>query len=51
MTADIDIRLARRMREAGESVSTICTTLRVARSAVYRAFNDVERDTEPALAG
>jgi predicted transcriptional regulator YheO len=39
------------MREAGEAVSTICTTLRVARSTVYRAFGDVEQDTEPAMAG
>jgi DNA invertase Pin-like site-specific DNA recombinase len=45
------VRIARRMREAGESASTICTTLRVARSTVYRAFNDVEQDTEPAVAG
>jgi DNA invertase Pin-like site-specific DNA recombinase len=44
------VRVARRMREAGESVSTICTTLRVARSTLYRAFNDAEQDTEPALA-
>jgi DNA invertase Pin-like site-specific DNA recombinase len=50
LSAD-QVRLARRMREAGESVSTICTTLRVARSTVYRAFTDAERDTEPALAG
>lgn len=45
------IRVARRMREAGESVATICTTLRVARSTVYRAFNDVEQDTKSAVAG
>jgi DNA invertase Pin-like site-specific DNA recombinase len=45
------VRIARQMREAGESVPTICTTLRVARSTVYRAFNDVEQDTEPAVAG
>jgi DNA invertase Pin-like site-specific DNA recombinase len=45
------VRVARRMREAGEAVSTICTTLRVARSTVYRAFGDVEQDTEPAMAG
>jgi DNA invertase Pin-like site-specific DNA recombinase len=54
LSAD-QVRLARRMREAGESVSTIRTTLRVARSTVYRAFNDVEQDveqdTEPAVAG
>jgi DNA invertase Pin-like site-specific DNA recombinase len=46
LTSD-QIRLAHRMREAGESVSTICTTLRVARSTLYRAFNDAE----PAVAG
>jgi DNA invertase Pin-like site-specific DNA recombinase len=45
------VRIARQMREAGESVPTICTTLRVARSTVYRAFNDVEQDTKPAVAG
>jgi DNA invertase Pin-like site-specific DNA recombinase len=44
------VRIVHRMREAGESVSTICTTLWVARSTVYRAFNDVEQDTEPAMA-
>jgi DNA invertase Pin-like site-specific DNA recombinase len=45
------VRVARRMQEAGESVSTICTTLRVARSTLYRAFDDTEQNTEPALAG
>jgi DNA invertase Pin-like site-specific DNA recombinase len=45
------VRLARRMREAGESVSTIRSALGVARSTVYRAFTDAERDTEPVLAG
>jgi DNA invertase Pin-like site-specific DNA recombinase len=45
LTSD-QIRLAHRMREAGESVSTICITLRVARSTLYRAFNDAE----PAVA-
>jgi DNA invertase Pin-like site-specific DNA recombinase len=50
LSAD-QVRLARRMREAGESVSTIRATLGVARSTVYRAFTDVERDTEPAVAG
>jgi DNA invertase Pin-like site-specific DNA recombinase len=50
LSAD-QVRLARRMREAGESVSTIRATLGVARSTVYRAFTDAERDTEPALAG
>jgi hypothetical protein len=33
------------MREAGESMPTICTTLRVARSTPYRALNDAEQDT------
>jgi DNA invertase Pin-like site-specific DNA recombinase len=41
------VRIAQRMREVGESVSTICCTLRVARSTLYRAFNDAE----PAVAG
>jgi DNA invertase Pin-like site-specific DNA recombinase len=50
LSAD-QVRLARRMREAGESVSTIRTTLRVARSTVYRALGDAEQDTEPAVAG
>jgi DNA invertase Pin-like site-specific DNA recombinase len=49
LSAD-QVRVARRMREAGESVSTICTTLRGARSTLYRAFNDAEQDTEPAVA-
>jgi DNA invertase Pin-like site-specific DNA recombinase len=39
------VRIAQRMREAGESVSTICCTMRVARSTLYRAFNDAEQDT------
>jgi DNA invertase Pin-like site-specific DNA recombinase len=39
------VRIARRMREAGESVSTICSTLRVARSTLYRALGDAEQDT------
>ena len=50
LSAD-QVRLARRMREAGESVSTIRAALGVARSTVYRAFTDVEQDTEPAVAG
>jgi DNA invertase Pin-like site-specific DNA recombinase len=50
LSAD-QVRLARRMREAGESVSTIRAALGVARSTVYRAFTDAERDTEPAVAG
>jgi DNA invertase Pin-like site-specific DNA recombinase len=45
------VRLAQRMRESGESVSAICTALKVARSTLYRAFNDAEQDTEPAVAG
>jgi hypothetical protein len=32
-------------------MSTICTTLRVARSTLYRALNDTEQNTEPALTG
>jgi DNA invertase Pin-like site-specific DNA recombinase len=44
LTSD-QVRIARRMREAGESVSTICTTLRVARSTLYRALGDAEQDT------
>jgi DNA invertase Pin-like site-specific DNA recombinase len=39
------VRLARRMREAGESMPTICTTMRVARSTLYRALGDAEQDT------
>ncbi|MCA1672349.1 MAG: recombinase family protein, partial [Actinobacteria bacterium] len=35
LTAD-QVRLARRMREAGESVSTIGATLKVSRSTLYR---------------
>lgn len=50
LSAD-QVRLARRMRGASESVSTIRATLRATRSTVYRAFNDAEQDTEPALAG
>ncbi len=45
------VRIARRMREAGESVSTVCSTLRVARSTLYRALGDTEQDIEPAMAG
>jgi DNA invertase Pin-like site-specific DNA recombinase len=41
------VRIARRMREAGESMATICATLRVARSTLYRAFNNAA----PAVAG
>ncbi|HET9255491.1 MAG TPA: recombinase family protein [Pseudonocardiaceae bacterium] len=45
LTAD-RVRLAQRMREAGEPpVSVICTALKVARSTLYRALGDVERDT------
>jgi DNA invertase Pin-like site-specific DNA recombinase len=39
------VRIAQRMREAGESVLTICSTLRVARSTLYRALGDAEQDT------
>jgi len=35
MSAD-QVRIARRMREAGESVPAICSALRVARSTLYR---------------
>jgi DNA invertase Pin-like site-specific DNA recombinase len=45
------VRIARRMREAGESVPMICSTLRVARSTLYRTLGDTERGTEPAMAG
>lgn len=39
---DDQVRIARRMRDAGESVSTICTTLGVSRSTLYRTvFTDV----------
>jgi DNA invertase Pin-like site-specific DNA recombinase len=38
------IRVARRMREAGESVATICATFKVARSTLYRAFDDAEQN-------
>jgi DNA invertase Pin-like site-specific DNA recombinase len=47
--ADPDpVRIARRMREASESVSTICSTLWVAHSTLYRALGDTEQDAEPA---
>ena len=39
------VRIARRMREAGEPVSVICTALKVARSTLYRALGDAEQDT------
>jgi DNA invertase Pin-like site-specific DNA recombinase len=39
------VRIARRMREAGEPVSVICTALKVARSTLYRALGDAEPDT------
>jgi hypothetical protein len=29
----------------------ICSTLRVARSTLYRTLGDTERGTEPAMAG
>jgi DNA invertase Pin-like site-specific DNA recombinase len=38
------VRIARRMREAGEPVSVICTALKVTRSTLYRAFGDAEQD-------
>jgi DNA invertase Pin-like site-specific DNA recombinase len=39
------VRIARRMREAGEPVSVICTAFKVARSTLYRALGDAEQDT------
>ncbi|HET9255766.1 MAG TPA: recombinase family protein [Pseudonocardiaceae bacterium] len=39
------VRIAQRMREAGEPVSVICTALKVARSTLYRALGDAEQDT------
>jgi DNA invertase Pin-like site-specific DNA recombinase len=48
LTSD-QIRLAHRMREAGESVSTICTALKVARSTLYRAFGDAEQQDTAEL--
>jgi DNA invertase Pin-like site-specific DNA recombinase len=42
LTSD-QIRLAQRMREAGEPVSVICTALKVARSTLYRALGNVEQ--------
>lgn len=41
LTAD-QVRVARRMRDAGESVATVCATLRVGRSTLYRALADAE---------
>lgn len=43
------VRIARRMRDAGEAVPTICTTLRVARSTLYRALSDVDQDTTEVI--
>ena len=43
------VRIARRMREAGESVSTICTALKVARSTLYHAFGDAEQQDTAEL--
>lgn len=46
------VRLASRMREAGESVSTIGATLKVSRSTLYRTvFADAEQNTTPAVTG
>jgi DNA invertase Pin-like site-specific DNA recombinase len=45
------VRIAQRMREAGEPVSVICTALKVARSTPYRALGDAEQDSDPAMAG
>ncbi|MCA1704485.1 MAG: recombinase family protein [Actinobacteria bacterium] len=45
------VRVGRRMREAGESMSTIGATLKVSRSTLYRTvFADAEQDTTPATA-
>jgi hypothetical protein len=46
LTSD-QVRIAQRMREVGESMSTICTALKVARSTLYRALGDAD----PAVAG
>jgi DNA invertase Pin-like site-specific DNA recombinase len=35
------LRAARQMRAAGESMSTICTTLGVRRSTLYKAFSEI----------
>jgi DNA invertase Pin-like site-specific DNA recombinase len=45
------VRTARRMREAEESVTTICATLEVARSMLYRALGDAEQETASAAGG
>lgn len=42
------VALARRMREAGESVPTICATLKVGRSTLYRLLS--EADGQDAVA-
>jgi len=45
------VALARRMREAGESVPTICATLKVGRSTLYRLLSETEGEDAAALAG
>lgn len=50
LSAD-QVRVAARMRAGGESIATICTAMRVARSTLYRALGDVAQNTEPAAAG
>src|SRR5262249_31926109 len=47
LSAD-QVRLARRVRGAGELVSTIGATLKVSRSTLYRTvFTDAEQDPAP----
>jgi DNA invertase Pin-like site-specific DNA recombinase len=41
LSAD-QVALARRMKAAGESVATICTTLKISRATAYRVFADAE---------
>lgn len=45
------VALARRMRETGESVPTICGTLKVGRSTLYRLLAETDEHDAPALAG
>jgi len=49
LTSD-QLRIARRMRDSGESVSTICAALSVGRSTLYRALGE-HATTTPAEAG
>lgn len=41
LSAD-QVALARRMKAAGESVATICTTLKISRATAYRVLADAE---------